>query len=166
VNDGSYVKADGIFYVDSKTAPADVLDGLSNTVAFAETLVGSGAPGSTLGAELAEGRLAEIMVRLMGTPLSETACGDPSRPTSNVRGAVWADGLAWASGYNHWRTPNAPVADCCSFLGVWKAARSRHPGGVNVLMCDGSVRFVGDSIGLSVWRGLGSRSGGEVPQSF
>lgn len=166
VNNGSYVSADGVFYVDSKTAHADILDGLSNTVAFAETLVGSGAQGRTLAAELAEGREAEIMVRLMGTPLSAGACSDPSRPTSNLRGAVWADGLAWASGYNHWRAPNAPAPDCCSFLGVWKAARSRHPGGVNVVMCDGSVSFVDDSIALSSWRGLASRSGGEVPEAF
>ena len=98
----------------------------------------------------------------MSTPLSEAACSDPSRPTSNLRGAVWADGLAWSSGYNHWRAPNSAVPDCCSFVGVWKAARSRHPGGVNVLIGDGSVRFISETIDLLTWRGLGSRNGGEV----
>ena len=165
-DNGTYVDADGIFNVDSKTKPADVTDGLSNTVAFAESLVGSGDPGGTLAAELASGREKEIIVRLMSTPLSEAACGDLSRPTSNLRNAVWADGLAWSSGYNHWRAPNSSTPDCCSFLGVWKAARSRHPGGADVLMSDGSVRFISETIDLLTWRGLGSRSGAEILEPF
>ncbi|MBX6315073.1 MAG: DUF1559 domain-containing protein [Isosphaeraceae bacterium] len=43
-----------------------------------------------------------------------------------------------------------------------KAARSRHPGGVNTLMGDGSVRFIKNSINVAIWRGLGSTHGGEV----
>ncbi len=42
------------------------------------------------------------------------------------------------------------------------AARSRHPGGVNAAMCDGSVRFMKSSINIFVWRGLSSSNGGEV----
>ena len=41
-------------------------------------------------------------------------------------------------------------------------ARSRHPGGLNVWLCDGSVRFVRDSIDLPTWRALATRAGGEV----
>jgi prepilin-type processing-associated H-X9-DG protein len=43
-----------------------------------------------------------------------------------------------------------------------KAARSRHSGGVNVLMGDGSVRFVRDTIVLATWRAMGTMNGGEV----
>jgi prepilin-type N-terminal cleavage/methylation domain-containing protein/prepilin-type processing-associated H-X9-DG protein len=42
------------------------------------------------------------------------------------------------------------------------AARSRHIGGVNASMCDGSVRFFNNSISLTTWRALGSMAGGEV----
>jgi len=42
------------------------------------------------------------------------------------------------------------------------AARSRHTGGVNALNCDGSVRFVTDSISLNVWKALGTTDGEEV----
>ena len=42
------------------------------------------------------------------------------------------------------------------------AARSRHGGGVNVVRCDGSVRFVTDSIALNTWMAQGSMNGDEV----
>jgi prepilin-type processing-associated H-X9-DG protein/prepilin-type N-terminal cleavage/methylation domain-containing protein len=42
------------------------------------------------------------------------------------------------------------------------ASRSRHPGGVNVAMCDGSVHFVNQDVGLPVWRAVASRAGDEV----
>jgi prepilin-type processing-associated H-X9-DG protein len=44
-------------------------------------------------------------------------------------------------------------------------ARSYHPGGVNVLLGDGSVRFVKDSINGLIWRALGTIGGGEVISS-
>lgn len=42
------------------------------------------------------------------------------------------------------------------------AARSRHPGGVNSVLCDGSVRFVNDDIALNVWQAMGTMNGSEV----
>ena len=41
-------------------------------------------------------------------------------------------------------------------------ARSYHPGGVNALNADGSVRFVKDTIAQVTWRALGTRGGLEV----
>jgi prepilin-type processing-associated H-X9-DG protein len=43
-----------------------------------------------------------------------------------------------------------------------KTARSKHTGGVNVLLADGSVRFISNSLTLATWRALGSMNGGEV----
>ena len=45
---------------------------------------------------------------------------------------------------------------------IMTVANSRHSGGVNVGMADGSVRFVKDSIDLSTWRALGTRNGREL----
>jgi prepilin-type processing-associated H-X9-DG protein len=42
------------------------------------------------------------------------------------------------------------------------ASRSRHPGGVNVLMADGSVHFKTQTIDLKIWQALGTIAGGEV----
>ena len=44
-------------------------------------------------------------------------------------------------------------------------AQSNHPGGVNVMFADGSVRFVKDSIGPQTWMALGTRANGEVISS-
>jgi prepilin-type processing-associated H-X9-DG protein len=44
---------------------------------------------------------------------------------------------------------------------AWTAS-SYHPGGVNVLMADGAVRFAKESVVPSTWWALGTRAGGEV----
>ena len=46
------------------------------------------------------------------------------------------------------------------------AARSRHSGGVNVLLCDSAVRFVNDSIDAIVWRSLTTVDGGEIAEAY
>jgi len=87
----------------------------------------------------------------------------------NRRGFMWASGEARCVSYNHYYTPNSKNFDCIAndptmtYISVgYRAARSRHTGGVNVLLADGSVRFIQDSISLQTWRALGTRAGGEV----
>jgi len=46
------------------------------------------------------------------------------------------------------------------------SVRSRHPGGACILLADGSVRFVGDSIDARIWRGVSTIAGGEVPEPY
>ncbi|MGC8641401.1 MAG: DUF1559 domain-containing protein [Isosphaeraceae bacterium] len=48
---------------------------------------------------------------------------------------------------------------------AFAGARSRHPGGLNVLNGDGSVRFVKNSINMRTWLGLNTIAGGEVISS-
>ncbi len=45
---------------------------------------------------------------------------------------------------------------------VLHTSRSKHPGGVNSGMCDGSIQFISDSIALNVWQALATPEGGEI----
>ena len=73
--------------------------------------------------------------------------------------------------YNHVSTPDTntcaglPFPGTMTNMAMQVPASSRHPGGVNVLMGDGSVRFVGDKIDLDTWRALGTRAGQETVSS-
>ena len=49
-----------------------------------------------------------------------------------------------------------------TFAYSFAGTRSRHPGGVNTLFGDGSVRFIKNTINGATWIALGSISGGEV----
>ena len=55
-----------------------------------------------------------------------------------------------------------PCAPATTALPPTLAFRSRHPGGVQMAFCDGSVKFIKNTINLFVWRGLGTTQGGEV----
>ena len=77
--------------------------------------------------------------------------------------------------YNHFNTPNGMTCSpatgnlgaCPQCVGINNAitANSNHPGGVNVALCDGSVRFMKDSVGLQAWWAIGTRNGAEVISS-
>lgn len=65
--------------------------------------------------------------------------------------------------YDHYLGPNSPTYDCLREPQPgWRAAWSRHPGGVNALFVDGGVRFLKDTVVPATWRALGTMAGGEV----
>ena len=57
---------------------------------------------------------------------------------------------------------NQESATATGFTYAAVTSRSYHIGGVNVLLLDGSVRFVSNSISIVNWQALGTRAGGEV----
>jgi prepilin-type N-terminal cleavage/methylation domain-containing protein/prepilin-type processing-associated H-X9-DG protein len=98
--------------------------------------------------------------------------------TSNQAGSYWTFGhplLFINNTYNHWQVPNGIACGTTTDVfpgaqgyGAWDdliPPTSNHPGGVNVTMCDGSVRFVKNTIGLQTWWAIGSRNLGEVVSS-
>src|SRR5262249_22820014 len=110
-----------------------------------------------------------------GAETNDANCGSTLRINYNQRrGYTWVAGEPRCTSYNHYYPPNDRMNPDCvaNFTGTdaqlrstghgLSTARSRHSGGVNVLLCDGSVRFVSDSIGLPTWRALATRAGGEV----
>ena len=59
------------------------------------------------------------------------------------------------------------LAPCVGVFSSWDqrnltmTARSFHPGGVNVGLCDGSVRFVTQSVSVNTWQALGTMAKGD-----
>jgi prepilin-type N-terminal cleavage/methylation domain-containing protein/prepilin-type processing-associated H-X9-DG protein len=157
--DGDAALGDGLFFQNSKVKVVEVADGVSNTAAFAESLLGAGGPNQT-------GAAGDVRVlyKNVTTAVSWAAC-DASTTLVTDRGALWADGAYNSGLYNHVLPPNSPTMDCVRHSNpAWKAARSRHTGGVNVLRGDGSVHFARDGVALPVWQALGTRAGGEVTE--
>ena len=81
-------------------------------------------------------------------------------------GAYWFYGGATSARYNHIMPPNSWSCSVAGTAGgssgVAATAKSRHPGIVNVMMMDGSVRAVKSSISYVTWWALGTRGCGEV----
>lgn len=158
---GLIASGDGLF-TQTAIRIGDITDGLSNTAAFAESTLGNGqVPAS---AAAADPRRVVLEVPGGNDP-TPAECDAANGTFSAIRGAKWIDGHYGNTLYNHFYTPN-PVGrwDCGngSHNKGLSTARSYHTGGVNVMLADGSVRFVRDSVGLDVWRAAGTRSGGET----
>ena len=84
-----------------------------------------------------------------------------------VGGANWGFGGGGANTrYVHVMPPNTwSCIDNVAGLQRCGVASSRHPGGVNVAFCDGSVRFIKATIGMPVWWALGTKAGSELISS-
>jgi prepilin-type N-terminal cleavage/methylation domain-containing protein/prepilin-type processing-associated H-X9-DG protein len=77
------------------------------------------------------------------------------RPNDTAPDLSWSDAS--------WCDTNAPNPPCSFRTSVYVfGARSRHPGGVNAAHCDGSVRFVPNTITPAVWRATSTTQGGEA----
>ncbi len=163
---------DGICYKGAKLRVADIKDGLSNTVAFSETLRG---PCDTP----ASSTTADPQVygcTISGSIMTIAAQCDNNDPTAALAAKTKWNGIRMVQWFMSNQeagsilkarfTPNSPVPDL-NMARYWvNAARSRHPGGVNCGLCDGSVRFIGDSVSVTTWHALWTRAGGEVPVDF
>jgi prepilin-type N-terminal cleavage/methylation domain-containing protein/prepilin-type processing-associated H-X9-DG protein len=166
---GSPWDADGIFRAKLKTKAKEILDGLSSTVSFSESTLGEG---PTMVAGPIPGRPDAVYANVP-PPLTPEACAKAKLwNVQQPRGYLWASGEIRCAAYNHFYTPNPTTYDCVANLSTpgpqqytavgFKAARSFHPGGVNVLFADGAVRFVTNGVQADVWTALGTRAGGET----
>jgi prepilin-type N-terminal cleavage/methylation domain-containing protein/prepilin-type processing-associated H-X9-DG protein len=80
-----------------------------------------------------------------------------------LKGRPWIGGGASTTLYNHFLgIGDRSCTEGGNDTNIAISAGSSHPGGVNVLFLDGDVRFVQNSIALSVWRAHGSRNGSEL----
>lgn len=162
-------------------------DGLSNTIAFSERNRGDGNAAKRSRGDIYQavpihnyfgaGAFAYVMQHpsmqaQLPAAMQECATFARNNPTStwDWSGFYWASGNYNQAVFNFVLTPNHRTPDCSPWGGVatgygFFTPRSNHPGGVNVLLADGSVRFIKDTINPFTWYALGTRDGGEVISS-
>jgi prepilin-type N-terminal cleavage/methylation domain-containing protein/prepilin-type processing-associated H-X9-DG protein len=139
--DGSSLN--GIVYWKSHTRLIDITDGASNTLSGGELIV------------------------------------VPDRTTHDIRGRYYNDAHNGSALFSTKYPPNTPVADrsmwCNAILKApctqgntdrVQSQRSYHPGVVNSLFADGSVRALSDEINLATYQSLGTRAGNEAAGDF
>ncbi|HLJ91743.1 MAG TPA: DUF1559 domain-containing protein [Gemmataceae bacterium] len=140
------VKSPGVFMVNSKVRITDITDGTSNTMLVSECLNNLGDPAK--GTEDWRGNLTypeNCLFNWNNTPNSATP--------------DWLRDVLCTS------TPQAP---CIAMFTAYNnrnmmvTPRSLHPGGVQVLLADGSAHFITNSIALATWQALGSPALGDL----
>lgn len=151
----------------------DVLDGTSNTAAFAERALGdqknnqitllsdwfSIAPQG--GNPWAAAGSANIRTVCMTATI-----GTGATVQDSDSGQRWFNGNYQTGNYNHVMPPNGRSCSETASGNVnannhgATPPTSYHKGGVNMALCDGSVRFVREAVAIPVWEALGGRKDG------
>jgi prepilin-type N-terminal cleavage/methylation domain-containing protein/prepilin-type processing-associated H-X9-DG protein len=169
------------FFSGTANAPpvrfAAVTDGLSNTIAFGEWKPGTGnlalvsIPQDVFfAASTLTPNTSNMIMSIANTAKFQAwqaSCLAGTRaPRTPTLGQFWAMGLPVLTLGNIILGPN-PKSPNCAFTNSYNSGgmytlSSFHSGGCNVVMGDGSVRFVKDSISLPTVWALGSRAQGEV----
>ncbi|MGF1583501.1 MAG: DUF1559 domain-containing protein [Gemmataceae bacterium] len=151
---------DGMFWQGSRVSLLHVCDGTSNTIMMSETLLGFGFNTTNPNEADHERMIAEIPKDASLT-MSEANCAKATMWRGD-RGGSWIWGRLFRTRFYTYDPINSTPHDCFLFGKGWYAARSNHPGGVNVLWCDGSVRMVQETIALTTWRAMSTRDGREI----
>src|SRR5262245_41098375 len=144
----------GTFFGNSSTRFADITDGLSNTGFFSERVL-------TDGSNAIISPIADVFFS-PGAPTTIAAAvqqcqainiNDLSNQFPLFMGAPWVNGQHI---FLHVTPPNSRSCGFFTQLRAIMPPSSRHPGGVNLLLGDGAVRFIKDSINVAPWRALGT----------
>ena len=133
-----------VFGVNRGAEFKEIQDGTSSTIAVVEYLTGT-----------EEDLRGWFWTSQAGAALIFTK----NTPNTSARDVLIGPAGEWCNTRTNLPGDNLP---CVGGGPQTAASRSRHPGGVNTLMCDGSVHFISDSINLTTWQDLGTMQGGEV----
>ncbi|MDA8744540.1 DUF1559 domain-containing protein [Rubripirellula amarantea] len=166
---GNGVPSDGLCYVGAKMKFRDVLDGTSHTIAFAESTIGLGLNTTTAEPKM-DGRGYAAAVSSVGAPVIEAAAqNDYPVVESFITGWNGSRQHYWLRGsvpngpvMNGYLTPNSYIPDLTFRSAKVTGARSYHTGTVKVLLLDGSVQNVTDSVDTDVWHASWTKHGGEI----
>jgi len=144
----------GYFFRDSKTRITDAKDGSSNTLLASEGIIRGNTSGAVWG---------ELGGFWGGAPHGSYAFSTFATPNTKTPDRVYTCKAATYPGAPN----NAPCesGNTLALTGRWNFARSYHTGGVNAVMGDGSVRFIRDSVDLTTYQAMGTKSDGLVLQA-
>lgn len=153
----------GLCWVGANLRQADIIDGTSKTIAFTESTRGDGSRTPRTD-PVRDVRQFRALSTTSGTDLySMVQSGSAQTDWDSRRFTTWLRAsIPEGPIMNGFLTPNSTTPDCVAGSSKLTASRSYHNGGVHVLFCDGSVTFLSDSIEATVYRGLWTRSGGEI----
>ncbi len=154
LGDAKPANAPAAFANNKKISLRDFIDGSSNVMMIAEQLMGSN---KDVRGWYVNGNNASALVCTQTTPNSsapDVLYPDPAFCVNN-------DGVTDAPAMNLPCDPGSTNSDT-----HYSASRSRHTGGVHILMGDGSVRFASSNIDLTIWRNIGLKADGAVVGDF
>lgn len=172
---GGKEQNDGVFMTNTFVTSAAVRDGLSNTALYSERVIGDGSdekvsPLSDWFLVGNDPKTSDEVHRACDSLILRDLRG-PEKQISKS-GRNWTFGNYIPTRYNHVTPPNGrscsrgggsgALDPTVNEVGGSTSATSLHPGGVNLALGDGSVRFSATGIDVLVWRAAGSRNGGEV----
>ena len=171
------VDSNGFFARDMIVRISDAIDGASQSIMASEHLIGDNS--STA---YTPGDLVKAQTFPSGTPNRKwtqaqvKAYGDQCFAARtnhhSVGGQSWMNPMMYETLFNTLATPNNPVPTCYAGTGGDGdgpgnfPARSRHVGGVHVLLGDGAIRFVSDNINHDTWQALGSIRDSDIPGDY
>ena len=143
----SSTTVNGVCFARSKVTMAQITDGTSHTALSTEIILSP----DTIAHDI-RGRY------------YNTSHGGVLFTTRITPNTMVPDVIDWCSPEP---VPQAPCIDGGSTQPLFVSARSYHPGLVNMGLADGSVRVIANEVDATVYKGLGSRNGGEIiPGSF
>lgn len=136
-----------------------ITDGTSNTLMVSELIQGAGFNGASR---------ADLRGRIIGYSDGGyfTTQNTPNSPINDWENTNYCVPPVATASLTFTNAENPPCAQTNQFSYLQRASRSRHPGGVNSLRCDSSVRFHANSIDLNVWRAAGASQDGVVIGDF
>lgn len=183
-------RTDGFVYLNSKVGFRDITDGSSNSVALSETLRGDGQDVILPAGQTPIFPYRKMLNGSSGSSPSGPATGgytgsSAGWPTGTIRnpdlqpvvanhtdwrgggngsgrGLSWVRSLSANVSTNGYNTPNSRIPDITAHGSGFYGPRSMHSGGANVCLGDGSVRFLTNTIDVTLHRSIHSINGGEV----
>jgi len=142
-----------------------IIDGTSNTAAFAEVANGFGNDTSAPKDEKAdcfERSVPSTSIDAARAAIEKFNWSSSSIPWSGEwrwRGYPWSEGTMWRLWYNHLMPPNTTCWKAGDWWELISPPNSYHSGITNVVMCDGSVQPMADGMDPDVWTNMGTRDG-------